>query len=1103
MNLDEAAAAAAAAMERSNGEVKQFLEECRESGDKAYGAFKLVLERLCGNADSRTQARLLLSSVENYVNQQHSNLDCLATFHFKIHQISLTNFEGFRKNRQKLTLLELPSIFIPEDWSFTFFEGINRLSDSAFQDRVVAELGCGNGWVSIALAEKWSPEKVYGLDINPRAIKVAWINLYLNALNVDGSPVYDHEGKTLLDRVEFHVSDLLGYCKEKEIMLDRIIGCIPQVLNPDPDAMLKIVSENASEEFLYSLSNYCGLQGFVEDQFGLGLIARAVEEGIAVIKPNGAMIFNIGGRPGQAVCERLFKRRGFKITKLWQTRVKQAADTDILALVEIEKNSRHRFEFFMGLLSEEPICARTAWAYAKSGGEISHGLSVYQCQLQQPNEVKTIFRFLSSGNEEIRGALDLSFVEEAVAEEKIPFLAHLAQALEEYTYFPFELPAGSAKFRNLIAGFLRIYHCIPLTPTNFIVVPSRSVLIENILHLFSPQLALIEASLAKWLPKKWLTVLPHEELPTTKEMYYESGHAVVVLETPCRADLVMQLLKHLKPQVVITSLADFEMKTSTAFEQLIYESAQINARLFLDISDHVRLSSLPGTNGVLQYLAAHPLPPHVTIMCGLVKNQVYSDLEVAFMVSENEEFLHGMSKTVELIHGRTSVINQLYYGCLLHELLSFQLPNRHTTAQRPPSKEAPSGFIRFCESAVLAMDKAELSNFPLQPTDPIRMDLDENCLPFPSAIKMVVFEGFARQNISDSETDPRPEIMQFMTSKYGVSSSEKTTELILSDSCMSLFTKLVLACVQEEGTLFFITPSNGTYVSAAVFLQAKVKKIATQSVDGFKVTAKLLDEALKAEKKPWLYITGPTVNPTGMIYTNDEIHSILSVCQEHSARLIIDTSFSGLEYNSNSEESWDLSDVGFAACEKSRMAVALIGGFSTQLLTGGLEFGFAAVQDPVFIEALKGAPSLTKPHRTLNYTVKKLLGMAMQGSESSVILQGLSQQRALLQQRAQKLKQVLTDCGWDPVEPLAGVSLIARPAAYEGRIISYEDVHGVPRKVTLDSQNIKNAIFGVTQLCISSSFWTGHTPYCRFGFALQEDRFEQALELLHRFKAHP
>jgi len=79
---------------------------------------------------------------------------------------------GFQQ-RKKLTMMEIPSIFIPEDWSFTFYEGLNRHPDSIFRDKTVAELGCGNGWISIALAEKWCPSKVYGLDINPRAVKIA------------------------------------------------------------------------------------------------------------------------------------------------------------------------------------------------------------------------------------------------------------------------------------------------------------------------------------------------------------------------------------------------------------------------------------------------------------------------------------------------------------------------------------------------------------------------------------------------------------------------------------------------------------------------------------------------------------------------------------------------------------------------------------------------------------------------------------------------------------------------------------------------------------------------------------------------------------------
>ena len=71
---------------------------------------------------------------------------------------------------------------------------------------------------------------MYGLDINPRAVKISWINLYLNALDDNGQPVYDEEGKTLLDRVEFHESDLLAYCRDNHIELERIVGCIPQVI---------------------------------------------------------------------------------------------------------------------------------------------------------------------------------------------------------------------------------------------------------------------------------------------------------------------------------------------------------------------------------------------------------------------------------------------------------------------------------------------------------------------------------------------------------------------------------------------------------------------------------------------------------------------------------------------------------------------------------------------------------------------------------------------------------------------------------------------------------------------------------------------------------
>lgn len=85
----------------------------------------------------------------------------------------------------------------------------------------------------------------------------------------------------------------------------------------------------------------------MEDQFGLGLIARAVEEGIDVIKPMGIVIFNMGGRPGQAVCKRLFERRGLCVTKLWQTKILQVGNVSLSSMIP-EQNSHLLKSFVAG-----------------------------------------------------------------------------------------------------------------------------------------------------------------------------------------------------------------------------------------------------------------------------------------------------------------------------------------------------------------------------------------------------------------------------------------------------------------------------------------------------------------------------------------------------------------------------------------------------------------------------------------------------------------------------------------------------------------------------------------------------------------------------------
>ncbi|KAF0924183.1 hypothetical protein E2562_008482 [Oryza meyeriana var. granulata] len=1080
--------------------VAAFLERCAPSGDVAYGELKALLGRLHDPA-TRRAARAFLTALRPLC----SGADSLARYGFRIHDLLLLDcaagrpilqqplplpdddhFSSGFQQRKKLTMMEIPSIFIPEDWSFTFYEGLNRHPDSIFRDKTVAELGCGNGWISIALAEKWSPSKVYGLDINPRAIKIAWINLYLNALDDDGLPIYDGEGKTLLDRVEFYESDLLSYCRDNKIELDRIVGCIPQILNPNPEAMSKIVTENSSEEFLYSLSNYCALQGFVEDQFGLGLIARAVEEGIAVIKPMGIMIFNMGGRPGQGVCERLFRRRGFRITKLWQTKIMQAADTDISALVEIEKNSRHRFEFFMDLVGDQPVCARTAWAYMKSGGRISHALSVYSCQLRQPNQVKKIFEFLKNGFHEVSSSLDLSFDDDSVADEKIPFLAYLASFLKENKYNPCEPPAGCLNFRNLVTGFMKSYHHIPLTPDNVIVFPSRAVAIENALRLFSPALAIVDEHLTRHLPKQWLTSLAIEGRADCKD-------TVTVIEAPRQSDLLIELIRKLKPQVVVTGMAQFEAITSAAFENLLTVTKDVGSRLFIDISEHLELSSLPSSNGVLKYLAGKTLPSHAAILCGLVKNQVYSDLEVAFAISEDAAVYRALSQTIELLEGHTSQISQHYYGCLFHELLAFQIADRHPQQERQPVEVIPQKMIGFSNSAVSTLKEAEFFIPDSKESGVIHMDLDRSFLPVPSAVNASIFESFVRQNITESETDVRSSIQQLVKESYGFP-ADGCSEIIYGNTCLALFNKLVLCCIQDQGTFLFPLGANGHYVSAAKFVNANTLTIPTKLDSGFKIDPRVLADTLETVSRPWVYISGPTINPTGFLYSDNDIQELLSVCAKYGSRVVIDTSFSGLEFQTGGWSRWNLERCLSAVnCPKPSFTVALLGELSFELTAAGHDFGFLILNDSSLVDTFHSFPSLSRPHSTLKYTFKKLLGLKNQKDEhfSNLIME----QKETLKGCADHLIKTLESCGWDVAGSRGGISMLAKPTAYIGKTLKVDGFEG-----KLDGCNIREAILRSTGLCINSSSWTGIPDHCRFSFALESSEFERAMGCITRFK---
>jgi len=326
--------------------------------------------------------------------------------------------------------------------------------------------------------------------------------------------------------------------------------------------------------------------------------------------------------------------------------------------------------------------------------------------------------------------------------------------------------------------------------------------------------------------------------------------------------------------------------------------------------------------------------------------------------------------------------------------------------QRERAKENSASVIGFASSAVSVFSEAELSITEVDDISSlIHMDVDQSSLPLPSPVKAAIFESFARQNLSESETDVTSSIKEFIKTKYGFPTNG-SMEFLYSDYCLGLFNKLVLSCIEEGGTFCFPTGCNGCYVAAAKFMKANIVNIPTQADVGFKLTDDVLTRGLEFIKKPWVYIAGPTINPTGLLYSNKEMEKILTVCAKFGARVLIDASFSGLEYDIDNWDAWNLEPTlaKLYGSASSTFRVSLLGGLSTEMLTGGMAFGFLVVDQSLLAETSNGFAGLSKSHGTVKYAIKKLLAQAAE--EASSISRYVAQHKGVLKSRCQRLREV-------------------------------------------------------------------------------------------------
>ncbi len=968
-----------------------------------------------------------------------------------------------------LDLLLVPSIFEPEDWSYTFLEGLLRYPSEALDGRSLVELGCGSGWVSLALLKATRLGSIVALDLNPVAVLVAQINALLNSYDELGQPL---PGPILAERIQVRESDLLRSMIQRSQRFDFVVGCIPQVLSPNPDFDPTQALSELDEQRLYDLSNYFALQGVYEDQFGLGLLARALEQAVLVLAPAGKVILNVAGRPGAKVIESMFARRGFQLREVWTRRVKQAEDTDIGVLAELEQRTGNAFEFFVGATSHEPVGAHTAHALRGAGMSIWHDLRVIEATLLFEQQLRPFYHaMLELGYQAFLDQLDLS----AISEEQVTFLRSLAQGFTERKTAPYTDACGGEALRRGIARYLQRQFELDVQSSQLFVAPSRQELLYGIVLccLEAGERVVVSASLAQAYGQ-----------PLGKA-------GVEVLVGNDDLDELTEIADALNPKMVLLALETEERRNIASLTRLAERARAAGRLVVVDASEDFEITSGVHANPLLECFATSLSSIGVLVLTGLIKNRVYPGLAPAFLVGPDKNLLVALEAFAESTYSRVDSFTERYYTALFDEILAFQLRRlgQPNPSLRPQTGAADEGRFPLSQSMRRTLSLPAFTEPEYQGTA-LRLDYGENELDMPDRLVQGLLLGFT--NLSSDVSDQRLAelVAAFELERSG--EAVDATQVVLGNGVFPLLADAALALRKRLGRAPRIAIAAGHYgYLPPVFTLAgcDVVQVPGAAEQGFMLNAAELGAL--SERPDALLIVNPN-NPTGVFAEQAQLDEVVAYAVKHDVLVLSDEIFSGIDLEGSDQAPRVPSDAA---------RILRFNGLSKMFAAGGLRVGWAYGTDRELLSAMRPARLTSLARHSRIATEVLLRGFAAGGTQLQSARQMLDEhleiQRLALRAQRQRLEDCLRKSGAEcSAGRPGGLFIFADVRSWEGREMSLPG----GQQVTLTQENIPRILEAHFGLRVNSGTWARAPGYIRLCYSLTPERFSETLVRLEHWK---
>lgn len=955
-------------------------------------------------------------------------------------------------SQERLELLLLPSIFAPESWAHTFLEGLLKVPLDEYAGKRLVEVGAGSGWICIALARFTRLARIHGVDLNPHSAPVAWCNAWLNG------------DEALVSRLSFGESDLLRQVPEAE-RWDFVVGCIPQVLRGE--GLPEEVSQ-ADEQALYDLSNYCAIQNVYEDHFGLGLIARLLDEVPERLAPDGRLLLNLAGRPGRAIIERMFTRRGFTTRVRVARRVMQAADTDIRPLVALEQRTGREFEFFMEAHSPEPLRAATALGWLAAGHPIWHEVAVWEARLALPRETLALRAALRAlGVPGLLEELDLG----TAPAEQLGFVAALAERLAHSPFLPYAHEAGDASLRQRVARYLERFFELRLSEEEIFVAPEREQAVYSLL------LATCDEGDG---------VLVSRNLHAVYAPVLEKAGVRVTVTHNTLGEL-KRLLGAFDVKVVLLSVEPGERANMAELRDILIEAERRGILLVLDESPFFNITAEVEPRTLFEFLAREPHTSHLVVLYGLIKNAVFPDWELTLLLPVPERLRADLEVAAEVTYSRISTLVQWFYERTFAELLTFRIA--FAEPQPPPKRPTPEVPLPRSRRIARLADFPAFAPKVFREGDPelIRLDYGENEYPLPRPLMEGLVAACAAPRDSGTQHGLSESVAAFLLETRGVRYAPE--ELTLAPGVWPLVHHLGVALRRLLGRaprVFVATPCYGVLPPAWVAAGAEVDLAPLSAL-----------QARWGQGAPDVVVISQPSNPLGHYLSHEELVELASYVVEQRCLLVSDEIF-GLVNLTNPTAETVHSPVALEATVPGIGArTVVLGGLSKEFAAGGLRVGWMAARDRALTAAVReSAPGVL--HLTTARTASRLYAAYARSPEGRLLYperhrmlrEFLARMRRDLAEKRALIAEVLPEDVMAETVEAGGLFLAPKVSSWLGR-----EVEGA----WLTAENLPAVVYARTHVVLNGGDWCGDPERVRVVFSIPREKLLEARARLKAF----